>query len=78
MPTAFVSYAHEDSEYVGALIEQLNGHAVDVVYDRVVLRVGDSLVERISGAIREGDYLIAVVSPDSVVSAGAGASSRSR
>jgi hypothetical protein len=65
-PSAFVSYAHEDQEFVLALIERLHGEGLGVRYDRVVLRIGDSLIERISTAIFADSFLIAVVSPDSV------------
>jgi hypothetical protein len=68
VPSAFVSYAHEDQELVLALVEHLGAQGLDVRYDRVVLRIGDSLIERIADAIPEGDFLIAVVSPDSVES----------
>jgi TIR domain len=68
VPSAFVSYAHEDQELVLALVEHLGAQGLDVRYDQVVLRIGDSLIERISDAISEGDFLIAVVSPDSVES----------
>jgi predicted nucleotide-binding protein len=68
VPSAFVSYAHEDQELVLALVEHLGAQGLDVRYDQVVLRIGDSLIERISDAIAEGDFLIAVVSPDSVES----------
>lgn len=68
MPSAFVSYAHEDQELVLALVEHLRAQGLDVRYDQVVLRIGDSLIARISDAISEGDFLIAIVSPDSVES----------
>jgi hypothetical protein len=64
--SAFVSYAHEDQEFVLALIERLQAQGLDVRYDQVVLQIGDSLIHRISEEIAEGDFLIAVVSPDSV------------
>lgn len=66
MPTAFVSYAHEDQEFVLSLVEHLRAEGVDITYDQIVLEVGDSLIRRISEAITEGDFLIAIVSPSSV------------
>lgn len=68
MPSAFVSYAHEDLEFVQVLVERLQAHGLAVTYDQIVLEIGDSLVRRISEEIAEGDFLIAVVSPDSVES----------
>ena len=68
MPSAFLSYAHEDQEFVFALVEQLKERDLSVRYDQVALRIGDSLIERISSEITAGDFLIAVVSPDSLQS----------
>jgi hypothetical protein len=64
--SAFVSYAHEDQEFVLALVERLEAQGLDIRYDRVVLQIGDSLIQVISQEISEGDFLVAVVSPDSV------------
>jgi hypothetical protein len=64
--SAFVSYAHEDQEFVLALVQHLQAQGLDVRYDQVVLQIGDSLVQVISREISEGDFLIAVVSPASV------------
>ena len=66
VPSAFVSYAHEDQEFVLSLVEYLQGQGLDITYDQIVLEIGDSLIRRISAAIIEGDFLIAVVSPASV------------
>lgn len=68
MASAFISYAHEDQEFVLALVEHLQGQGLDISYDRVVLQIGDSLIQTISRVIAEGDFLIAIVSPDSVES----------
>jgi TIR domain len=67
-PSVFVSYAHEDQEFVLALIEALQAEGLDVRYDQVVLRIGDSLSTRLAEQIKDGDFLLAVVSPDSVES----------
>lgn len=68
MPSAFISYAHEDQEFMLALAEQLRRQELDIRYDGVVLNVGDSLIDKISQEIADGDFLIAIVSPDSVAS----------
>ncbi len=68
MPSAFISYAPEDTEFVLALVERLRARGLDIRYDQVVLNVGDSLIRVISREIADGDFPIAVVSPASVVS----------
>jgi hypothetical protein len=68
VPSAFISYAHEDQEFVLALVQELEGQGLEIRYDQVVLRIGDSLIRAISEEIANGDFLIAVVSPDSVQS----------
>jgi hypothetical protein len=66
--SAFISYAHKDEEFMLSLVESLQAWGLDIRYDKVVLNIGDSLIERISDEIAEGDFLIAIVSPDSVES----------
>ncbi len=68
MPSAFISYAHEDQEFVLALVQALQRQGMEIRYDTVMLRIGDSLIETISREIHDGDFLIAVVSPASVAS----------
>jgi TIR domain len=66
--SAFISYAHEDQEFVLALVPELQAQGLDIRYDQVALHVGDSLIRAISREITGGDFLIAIVSPDSVAS----------
>ncbi len=68
MASAFISYAHEDQELMLDLVEHLEEQGLDIRYDQVVLQIGDSLIEKISQEIADGDFLIAIVSPDSVES----------
>ena len=68
MASAFVSYAHEDRELMLELVEHLEAQGLDIRYDQVVLQIGDSLIQRIAGEITDGDFLIAIISPDSVES----------
>jgi hypothetical protein len=66
--SAFISYAHEDQEFMLALVEQLQAQELEIRYDQVVLSIGDSLIQKLSQEIAAGDFLVAIVSPDSVES----------
>jgi hypothetical protein len=66
--SAFISYSHEDQEFVLVLVEHLQRQGLEISYDRVALHIGDSLIRAISREIADGDFLIAVVSPASVES----------
>jgi hypothetical protein len=66
--SAFISYAHEDQELMLELVEHLHAQGLDIRYDQVVLQIGDSLIQKIAGEIADGDFLIAIISPDSVES----------
>src|SRR3954463_1005544 len=68
MASAFISYAHEDQEFMLALVEQLQEQELEIRYDQVVLNIGDSLIQKLSQEITVGEFLIAIVSPDSVES----------
>jgi hypothetical protein len=48
------------------LAAHLHARGLDIRYDQVVLQIGDSLIQKISYEIVDGDFLIAVVSPHSV------------
>jgi hypothetical protein len=63
--SAFISYSHEDQEFVLALVQALQRQGLEIRYDQVALHVGDSLILAISREIADGDFLIAVVSPAS-------------
>lgn len=67
-PRAFISYSHRDQEFVLALVAELQAQDVRVWIDQVELDIGDSLIERISEAIAEEDFVVAVISPHSVES----------
>jgi hypothetical protein len=67
-PSIFVSYAHEDAHLAQALAAALQDHGARVWIDRGELLVGDSLIERISEAIAEFDFVAALVSHASVES----------
>lgn len=64
----FISYSHQNKDFVDALATQLVKHRARVWLDRWELSVGDSLIERIQSAITEASALIVVLSKASVES----------
>jgi hypothetical protein len=60
----FVSYAHEDQEFVVDLVDRLQNQGLAIRYDRVALHIGDSLIRAVSHEVTQGDFMIAIVSPD--------------
>jgi TIR domain len=65
-PSIFVSYAHEDASLAQTLATALESQGARVWIDQGELLVGDSLIERISEAIAEFDFVAALVSHASV------------
>ncbi|MBV8347921.1 MAG: toll/interleukin-1 receptor domain-containing protein [Mycolicibacterium sp.] len=66
--TCFISYSHADKPLAEALSAGLTGAGYQVWIDSGELRIGDSLVAAVSGAIDRVDFLIALVSSTSVKS----------
>lgn len=64
--TAFISYSHKDAPFVDRLAEDLVASGVGVWLDRWEIRVGDSISDRIQLGLQESDYLLVVLSPNSV------------
>lgn len=65
----FLSHTSSDKPFVSRLAADLASRDVDVWFDQWEMRVGDSLVDRIQGAIQDSGYLAIVLSPKSVESA---------
>ena len=64
----FISYSHEDKDFVDRLASQLMLSHVHVWVDRLELKVGDSLITRIQEALNESTALLVVLSGASVKS----------
>lgn len=58
----FLSHAHEDRSFVRRLARDLRAGGIRVWVDEAEMGVGDSLLDKITGAISEMDYLGVVVS----------------
>jgi cold shock CspA family protein len=64
----FLSYAHSDRTVAREIADELTARDVRVWIDEGELRVGDSLIQRISEALNEVHFVVALVSPYSVKS----------
>lgn len=64
----FISYSHEDKDFVDLLAAELALQRRHVWVDRWELKVGDSLIRRIESAITDASGLIVILSKASVVS----------
>jgi hypothetical protein len=61
-PSIFLSHAHEDKPFVRHLAHDLRSAGVKVWIDEAEMGVGDSLLDKITFAISEVDYLGVVIS----------------
>jgi len=66
--SAFIAYSSKDKKFARSLAKDLEDDNVRVWIDEAELLVGDSLIEKISTAIYEMDYLVVILSPNSVSS----------
>ena len=64
----FISYSHDDFDWVSRFAERLESEGLRVARDEVVLKPGDVLTHAIEQAIRDSAHGILVFSPASVAS----------
>lgn len=68
MESVFVSYSHRDAEFVDRLVRDLRYSDVPATYDKWLLKVGDSIIDRIAEAVTTAASVVAIVSSNSVES----------
>ena len=66
MPSIFLSHNHKDKPFVRKLAADLVEKGIQVWIDEAEIKIGDSLIQRISTGIYQMDYLGVVLSPNSV------------
>lgn len=66
--SVFVSYSHQDGDFVDRLVADLRYSSVPATYDKWLLNVGDSIIEKIASSVSDAGSVIAVLSPASVES----------
>ena len=67
MARAFVTYSHEDTDFVERLVSDLESAGLDLVFDKQLMLLGDSLL-KIFEEIGTVEFLLAILSPHSVKS----------
>jgi len=65
MRQVFISYSHTDKAFVGILLGDFKEFGIPVWID-LQLEIGDSLILRISEAIKDSDYVVACLSKASI------------
>ena len=67
-PRVFVSYAHADQAFVDKLLRSFKVLPVSVWVDRLEIRVGDSIIDKVASGLRDADALVIILSTASVKS----------
>jgi hypothetical protein len=68
MSQVFISYSRRDLSFVELMVQDLRRAGLDVWYDLSGLEGGERWGEKIQNAIRGSEYVIVVLSPDSIQS----------
>jgi hypothetical protein len=68
MEKVFISYSHGDARFCDRLVMDLRASDVPATYDKWLLRVGDSIIQKIAAEVSEADKVNALLSPASVES----------
>jgi len=68
MQPVFISYSHADSEFAERLLRDLHYASIPVTYDKWLLRVGESIIDRIATTVASAASVIAIISKNSITS----------
>ncbi|MGD0081361.1 MAG: toll/interleukin-1 receptor domain-containing protein [Methanoregula sp.] len=66
MKKAFITYSHEDSLFVDRLVKELETPSLSVTLDKKILKPGDSLIIKIFDEISNSDFLLPILSENSI------------
>ncbi len=61
-PKVFISYSHDDAEWVRKFAEALRDQSVDVWLDAWRVHAGDSLRDALEAGLRTSDAIVAILS----------------
>jgi len=62
----FISYSHQDKEFVDGLVQDLHNSGISIWVDSAEIKLGDSLIDKVSEGIDKMEYLAVVLSSASV------------
>jgi hypothetical protein len=68
LTSIFLSHNSKDKPWVRKLAERLTNEGINVWLDEAELKIGDSLIEKISQGINEMEYVAAIISKNSIQS----------
>lgn len=68
MRSIFISHSSQDKEFVRRIAADLQARGLRVWLDEAEIKVGDSITDRISEAIKETDFVLVVLSEHSIKS----------
>lgn len=66
MPGVFISHNHKDKSFVERLKEDLKSQGIHVWVDEDEMKVGDNLIQKIEKGIKDNDFVIGVISRNSI------------
>jgi SIR2-like protein/TIR domain-containing protein len=64
--SVFISYSYEDKEQADYIANYLINNDIDVWYDKLTISVGDSIVSKIEEGITKSDYILFLLSKNSM------------
>lgn len=62
----FISHSSKDKNFVDRFISDLTAHGIPVWYDKLDIKIGDSVPGKINIGLSEAKYFLIVLSPDSI------------
>lgn len=65
-PKIFISYAHEDQQFVDKLYEELHSSPYEILIDKHEIHVGDNIKEKLDEMLVVSDYVLFVGSKNSI------------
>jgi len=65
-PTVFISHAGPDYHYASELHNALRGAGINAWLDQIDIKFGDNIVKWINNSVSESDYLLVLLSPNSL------------